>query len=112
MSIVDFLNARIAEDEDEARRALHPPWRSDGLYVVLNEPADEARDPEPRYGAVWHPRRVLAECESKRRVVTLVGTVAEGRLDGASVSLWADRTLRALAAVYADHPHFQAQWLS
>lgn len=109
MSIVEFLNARIDEDETEARKAINPPWRSEGLYVVVSD-QDAPADGDPKGGARWHPKRVLAECEAKRQVVALAGIVTRGNLDGPSVSLWADRALRSLAAVYAEHPLYRDEW--
>ena len=43
------------------------------------------------------PARVLAECDAKRRIVE-----RRNHLDGP--------TLRALAAVYADHPDWREEW--
>ena len=96
-TLTEFLLARIADTEAEARRVAQ---------VGSCEPA-------------YRPAEVLAECEAKRRIVDLhvisgrghgscatctdsdyLGLVDEGPCD----------TLRALALPYADHPAFREEW--
>ena len=105
-TLADFLLARIAEDEADAR------------YLMVGLP--------PATGgpySVDHPARVLAECEAKRRIVELHGVDdPTGRLyPGAPLACrvcdhdGSDRvypcdTLRTLAAVYADHPDYGESW--
>lgn len=64
--------------------------------------------------AHWHPARVLAECKAKRRVIgqhphelnadDTVRRCSTCRGEGLC------GTLRALAAVYADHPDYRPEW--
>jgi hypothetical protein len=107
MGIVEFLRARIAEDESCV--------------------APEAREPDPvpRWG--WDRARVLAECVAKRQIVTLhrLETVGEEpwELTGcplcdhdcdAGGDLIGDgpcETLLALALPYAGHPHYDPEWI-
>lgn len=111
ITLTDFLLARIAEDEVRARRAT-------GISPVA-EVMTGAR-PASRW---------LAECGAKRRIVGLHWQ------QGWHVELpnpinWDDQpppgqipcrrctigeaepcdTLRALAAVYADHPDYREEW--
>lgn len=92
MTIVEFLLACIAEDEDDADRILYD-------HGGMNF--------EPRAA------RVLAECEAKRRIVEIAA--AQIRL-GDEAAVWenwrdmAQQILRALASVYADHPDFRPEW--
>ncbi|GAA1138517.1 DUF6221 family protein [Nocardioides aquiterrae] len=89
MTLTDFLLARIAEDVAgaEAADAVPAPW------------------------GFWDDGRVLAECEAKRRIVGLHGRVDPcDAHDGATLETVECDTLRALAAVYADHPDYREEW--
>lgn len=80
--ILDFLNARIAEDEAEARRALEQ------LGMVAEAKAD---------------LRAFAECAAKRKIIDLADEVDP-------VAVRTTAILKALAAIYADHPDYQQAW--
>jgi len=106
MTIVEFLLARIAEDEAVAREVNPDAWDYD---VTANR---EAWADEDRVSV--GVGRVLADCEAKRRIVeTHDGTVAgqpnTHPCDGTSGVYECD-TLRALASVYADHPDYDEAW--
>ena len=101
MSLADFLRARIAADEVQARIATGR---------LGNEGADRsgawgwwAASP---YGGRDHivacgPKRALAECESKRRIVEMA--VARDSYSDAVL-------LGYLATPYADHPDYREEW--
>lgn len=96
LTLADFLLARIAEDEasiDEMVRGGDPSW--------------------------WSADRMLYECEAKRRIVEGRTGIphpsdgCDGSCDGPNdhwhlVYEW--DVLRALAAVYADHPDYREAW--
>lgn len=88
LGLSEFLLARIAEDEERATRFL------------------------PAAG----PARVLAECAAKRRIVEMHSqdTDRDWCLQGCGMrSGWTGYpcdTLKALAAVYDDHPDYRAEW--
>lgn len=87
MDIVEFLRARLDEDEHRTRQA----------WAMSNRP-DEA----PRL------RRAEREVEAKRRIVEACRPdpampVDSGRFVAAMV-------LCTLAAVYADHPDYDPDW--
>jgi hypothetical protein len=103
MTLVEFLRARITEDEKRAGLGSWEGW----------------------------DRRVLAECAAKRRIIAVaVGDWDEATIDRAvrlnqrgstvvyedgeeeeEVAEWTTtRLLRALAAVYADHADYQPEW--
>ena len=119
-NLAEFVLARVAEDEATARAVTGPEWSAAtcewwgdlGDYVGRRDPA-----------------RVLAECEAKRAIV------AEHPNDSGSCAVcsddddgacgdpeccstgpwiawkdWPCPTLRALAAVYADHPDYRHEW--
>lgn len=130
MTLVEFLLARIAEDEKLAREALEEnpeptAWvaerRYDGTWAMdlhsTHPDADSHGVGEdvlvPREMAKhivgWKPARVLAECEAKRRIVE--------RYENTTFDHWAepDREyehwiLPLLAVPYADHPDYQQEW--
>ncbi len=89
ITLVDFLTQRIGEDEAAVARAA---------------------------------TRVLTECAAKRRIVELhYQDVVPGKFDLAEDRTcdrgWGDvaytedcTTLRALAAVYRDHPDYRQEW--
>ncbi|MCU1677720.1 MAG: hypothetical protein JWM93_2478 [Frankiales bacterium] len=97
MTIVEFLEARIAEDEASADH-IH----ADDCRPRLGFPCD-----------CGYPARVLAECAAKRAVISEIEGM-ELQIDGEwGVGKWTmdmSTPLRAFAAVYADHPDYRAEW--
>lgn len=119
MTLLEFLQARLIEDELTALAAVDgsPAWRSSlafrdvkdelGHYVV------EADRQHPSVEQAAHiarhcPSRVLAEVEAKRLVIAdYLRTDASGDLLERDV---VDRVLRQLSSVYADHPDYNPSW--
>jgi hypothetical protein len=127
VTLAEFLLARIAEDQEAAKRAAFgygSAWASETDdaedWSVVH--ADGKRDmvgcedgDVTRHIVRWDPARVLAECDAKRRVVNLA--VRQQRREGREFSELArqarherDEMLRALAVVYADHPDYRDEW--
>lgn len=106
MTITEFLEARISDDERHARLLAETDRRP-----VLSLSA-----------TVNHPQRLLAECAAKRAVVTsyLSCVGAEGRVEGTKefeVKLVAGGMVKGLelavkymASVYADHADYREEW--
>jgi Family of unknown function (DUF6221) len=93
MNIVEFLEARIAEDEAAARA---------GGYT--HQSGAFAND---GYGRLLvNPTRVLAECAAKREVIKVAGSSYPNKVG------WYEKKniLEALAAVYSDHPDYREDW--
>jgi hypothetical protein len=84
MTLIDFLLARIAEDEAVARDSLALYGPGSSLYVARHDPA-----------------RVLAECAAKRRIIA-AHEAADFALN--------DDVIRLLALPYAEHPDFDEAW--
>jgi len=116
MTLVEFLTARIAEDEAVAHRASEDPyvrsWPGALMAPALNG------DPGTRTVST-PPTRVLAECEAKRVLLTKVleqiesdeSTIAsEYGTPGTDWTTTADMLLHTLAIPYADHPDYLAEW--
>ncbi|SFL54659.1 DUF6221 family protein [Geodermatophilus ruber] len=111
VDLVEFLLARIAEDEQTARRAAgdSPTTATAPLRVAT----------EPGRGEVVAPvARVLAECEAKRIVVEQYRAVARvvdsyGGLEQLAIMFVVDAlegALTALALPYAYHPDYREEW--
>ena len=120
MTITEFLEARISEDEAFAHKVpgMHfstwnRSWEAgfrdlvlddgvDGRYVRLPESMDE-------HICRHDPARVLAECAAER---SLIGLLQSDSRDphNAMRREWADEILRAFATVHADHPDYDVTW--
>ncbi|MET9705357.1 DUF6221 family protein [Streptomyces griseus] len=138
--LVQFLRARLDEDEQAARAATWDEWDSahwtarppqasyerytvadhldDGVVVVTPENADA--DGVGQHVARQDPARVLREVEAKRRILDEV--VPE--MDGMTSQIHGEfgvgpldsddyeslGLLRLLGLPYADHPDYQDTW--
>lgn len=108
MTIVEFLTARYAEEEQAARaadeysRRVSGPDRPDaGMQLNMDLPA-----------LIVDERRVLREVAAKRLVIEMHPAV-DGRCEGCGIELENPTgclTLRALALPYAEHPDFDPAW--
>lgn len=126
--LVEFLNARLDEDEVTAKLAAReggPEWTGtdSGIYV-----GDVSRYPDPivsgkyDYLEDWYfdhiarhdPARVLTEVAAKRLLVEFWSLAFQKPEDFPgydfdkvrSAGRW---TIRKLAAVYTDHPDYRSQ---
>jgi hypothetical protein len=87
MDISEFVLARVAEDESDANSYAAAIWSSTD--------SDQ--------------RRLLAECDAKRRMVELFQGLRAGESVDAGRKL-ADSVLELLAVPYADHPDYREEW--
>ena len=130
MNIIDFLNARITEDETLANAAIQPEEMHPYGDTTLPQTSIAAWGDEVRgylggtwgeHCANWHPARVLAECAAKRAIMEQA-TVATG-LDMSVDNEYGieprntkedpycgNVILYHLATTYADHPDYQQEW--
>lgn len=93
MTITDFLLARIADDTALAR-SLQAQAVTDHI------------DPEdPRLPHLTLAARVLAECEAKRRIVSLYDESTAAHEAIARLPI-----IRLLALPYANHPDYDPVW--
>lgn len=123
MNIVDFITARLDDDEKTARAARPGPWIDEGGYSgpkigvdYLMVPTDgsapcndEIPREDSRHIARHDPARALCEVQSKRKLVNFYGEI-QRKWGPNSDYLMADFVLRTLASVYADHPDFNQKW--
>jgi hypothetical protein len=112
MTITEFLEARIAEDEE---------WAGSGWSSLR-----DTRWETDNYGRnMLTPSAVLAECKAKRAITGEHGKDESSSADycetcaewwkselgeGPPPVAYPCPTVRALAAVYADHPDYQQEW--
>jgi hypothetical protein len=119
MTIVEFLEARLTEDELTASAAIEEAadWHvlhsyrdikdGGGHHVVL------ADSKYPTIGQAAHiarhsPARVLRQCEAARQVIAeFLRLDALGDLPGRTAI---ESALKQLAAVHCDHPDFDPTW--
>jgi hypothetical protein len=93
MTITEFLEARIAEDEERAGSG----WARLG----------DTRWETDNYGRNFlTPSAVLAECAAKRKLVEMHTTCNDVSYGDASTY----PEMRALAAIYADHTDYDPIW--
>jgi len=110
MSIVEFLRARLDEDEAIARNALgllgmETPWHD--IETLRQRGLTRA---DARHVARHSSRRVLREVEAKRRIVDL-GWHHLGDEDYGWGMEEAKRQILAIMALpYADHPDYDPEW--
>lgn len=128
MDLMEFLRARLDEDEQAAKAATSGPWRySEGKHwrkpgtswfeeaVFAGEVGraatcvagtGETDDPQSMADAAFiarhDPARALAEVTAKRRILQ--------RYADNAVDEWPLFPLLELAAVYADHPDYREEW--
>lgn len=116
--LTDFLLARIAEDEEVARAAGPAPWiHARNEESVLDFQAHRVTPVRTEHANnvhvhLWAPTRVLAECETKRRIVELATEHERLRLDqrheGSATAL--HDVLQLLAQPYASHSDYSEDW--
>lgn len=132
--LAEFLAARIAEDEEQARRQVSRVKAAADEDVYLWPRAALLIADSETTAVFVGPARVLAECEAKRRIVELHRkTLADAADDDDEhpergcvckvcsdwseldptlqyVGDWPCATLRLLALPYAGHPAFRPEW--
>lgn len=95
-NIIEFLEARIAEDE------------------ASNRDMAEMDDDDRGGWAILYAQRVLAECVAKRAIIADWEDPTDGGPWVADVDaghvLATDKAVRALAAVYKDHKDYRQEW--
>ncbi|MCG0069713.1 hypothetical protein CFC35_05650 [Streptomyces sp. FBKL.4005] len=127
--LVEFLRARLAEDERAARQATEGPWTAEVSgetgHCVIPSDAQSTREYVARtqlYAAAFDaehiarhdPARVLREIEAKRRLLNEYTKVATNDVNEVEYAHgWANalgEAVRLLALPYADHPNYRKEW--
>lgn len=137
--LIEFLRARLDEDEAMARAALgdDEAWRldrsggrvlSESMHGAFGQWIAQPDGDEmiAEHIARWSPARVLAETAARRAVLNLyletrdgdLDTWSVGRLYGLETAVEAiaqrlyglEAAVEAIAQPYADHPDFDPCW--
>ncbi|RNL66257.1 hypothetical protein EFK50_01120 [Nocardioides marmoriginsengisoli] len=96
MTLIEFLLARVSDDEAQAANV--------SLFV------GPGPDFKPQYRGI-RPR-VLADCEAKRQIISM-HPIRARYCDGCGMETEHPQgclNLRALAAIYADHADYDQTW--
>lgn len=128
MTIVEFIEQRLTEDEQAAREAMDDGhnWLVEeetiDLYPDDREPYDGfmsfPRKAHAHHAALHDPARVLRQCAATRTLLEFWSKAYQNPQDahlfaGPDWDLVrgnARWTLRKLAAPYADHPDYREEW--
>ena len=120
MDLVEFLTARLDEDERAARAARPGPWSVDGSSVIATHPTDEVVDytESADHIARHDPARVLREVGAKRSLIQRYKQPEESpdlprsfnKLTAGVERAVLDEVFRSLALPYADHPDYDEAW--
>lgn len=110
-TLVEFLLARIAEDEAAARAVAA---ENVGGAAVSLHLGDNAWDSEWPFADRFTPARVLTDAVARRQIVERhaqsaafgCGICSEYRREHVETC----EEMRMLAAVYADHPDYREEW--
>ncbi|MGW3545882.1 DUF6221 family protein [Nocardia niigatensis] len=102
MRIEEFIEARVAEDERIARESGGGEWDYDAQWDRVNTAEDSLYTLYHAEHIARHdPARVLRQCAMMR--------IALGwYLDDDEHVMRA--TIRAIAAIWSDHPDYQQEW--
>ena len=120
MTIVDFIEQRLAEDEAVANAAAEvegAQWRPDGYF---NEPdkVDGDRDTAVGYdmssAASTHiarhdPARVLRQVKALRSIVEMQAAMSSMWIPNTGY-LMAEPNLQFIASIWSDHPDYRQEW--
>ncbi len=99
--LVEFLLARIAEDEEDARAAteIGGCWRMTA---------------DVRGGLIVDRSRALAECRTKRRIVRAYETARDAEIGDIAAAVRDEQAfryvIRLLALTYCDDPDYREEW--
>jgi hypothetical protein len=101
MTIIEFIEARLVEDELVAAAISKGLSHGQRYEVYAPPPLDEIIS--------WDPARVLREVEAKRRILGMEpGDTHGGYPDGYWEAV--DQAQRHLASVYAGHTDYDEAW--
>lgn len=109
MTIVEFIEARIAEDEETAKYSGGDSWTDDDRFNRVD--VTEGYIETSHHGAhiARHdPARVLRQCAAIRELVKIASDVEAMYSIPAEDA--ADSIRKTIAAIWSDHPDYQQEW--
>ncbi len=124
MTIEEFIEARLAEDEATAHAATQGDWewqqhntdewclRAGDASVIravsYETPCLEVGDADEEHIARHDPARVLRQCAAIRAAVEAIDEFCDDPYPS-KVRIVA-KALRPIAAIWSDHPDYQEEW--
>lgn len=112
-SIVEFLTARLQEDEDTAQAGGGDEWEYEygSSWIVSNPEGPVVYDEgSPTENQAVHIARVLREVEAKRKIVEAASITLDIYTGFSPFMDFITETLRRLASTWADHPDYDPAW--
>jgi hypothetical protein len=105
MTLIEFLEARIAEDEEVTELSTTRVYvDDDGCVDTPTEEWADGTDRLPNHHNTWwliyDPKRARAECAAKRRII------GEWEQESGEVRQGLYLAAQILALPYADHPDY------
>ncbi|MCC4300401.1 DUF6221 family protein [Rhodococcus sp. 3-2] len=121
MTIVEFLEARLDEDEGSATwsgtafdgRAFECTEYTSGVLDTGDDLVAIGDSSITRHFETHDPARVLREVAAKRAIISdhrRFMAEERRRMNGWVPNEWDQPILKALASVYSDHPDYQHEW--
>ncbi len=107
MTLVEFLKARLDEDEAAALAASQESW--DDQYGEFRSRGGETFAHVLRHD----PARELRKVKGDRLIIAEIVDALEEPVTYENVTVLdivAEKMLRALALTYADHPDYRSEW--
>lgn len=123
--IIDFIEARLEEDQETAKAAqdlMELSWQMlpegpeeenySGEYRISNglTVAGHVEEAKARHIVLHQPARVLREITAKRELVAVCKHAQETWDIVGDGFVILERAIHALAAVYSDHADFNPEW--
>ena len=127
MNIVEFIEARIAEDELIANAAAEEPSSADQSpsWQVVEIPYEGISVWDSNYNleggqstpitdhiARHDPARALQQCKALRDAVATVQDLLEEGWSEDDAAYMRIRALSSMAAIWSNHPDYQQEWES
>ncbi|PTR30604.1 hypothetical protein C8K36_102456 [Rhodococcus sp. OK519] len=130
VELIDFLHARINEDEQTAKEAIESErsgngtWRAkddgtgtglwgyvmSGHYPICGHDIGDVRMAHADHIARHDPARALREVEAKRRVLTRAQELHDDPFDNDLWTEYLTGVLPAMAAAYSNHQDYNPEW--
>ena len=100
MTIVEFLEERIAEDEEAATTQVIQAFYEDDTFCVITGGPNHFTESD---------HRALREVDAKRAIIRSIEELVQHAYGYDSAGT-VEKVLTPLAAIYSDHPDYRKEW--